>query len=293
MVVGLNLSFAVKRWMDPHELAGLIAQELGVTDVQFTWDLIDPWWPKEKRAVLADGFRDAFQRHGLRMVSSFGGVAAYSYGQLLAPSEEQRQVALDFFKRGVDLNVELGASVLGTPLGGMTHRDAVNDSRREEIYKWALDAVGEITSYAHSRGLEKILIEPTPVKTEIPYSPEGTLELMQALDGRTAVPVELLIDWGHALYEPLLHEKADMDGWLSTCGSYVNCFHLQQTDGTLDGHWSFTQAGKLSRVAIDDTLKRHGHHNSVQYLELIYPFEYTDDYVRMDVKKTVDSLLGR
>ena len=45
MVLGLNLSFAVKRWMKPAQLAAMCKHDFGVEHVQFTWDLIDPWWP--------------------------------------------------------------------------------------------------------------------------------------------------------------------------------------------------------------------------------------------------------
>ena len=45
MNLGLNLSFAVKRWLDPVRLADMIKNDFNVEHVQFTWDLIDPWWP--------------------------------------------------------------------------------------------------------------------------------------------------------------------------------------------------------------------------------------------------------
>ena len=52
MKLGLNLSFAVKRWLDPVELAKMIKEDFGVDHVQFTWDLIDPWWPQAQRDVM-------------------------------------------------------------------------------------------------------------------------------------------------------------------------------------------------------------------------------------------------
>lgn len=42
MKLGLNLSFAIKRWQSPEYLAKLIKNEIGVQYIQFTWDLIDP-----------------------------------------------------------------------------------------------------------------------------------------------------------------------------------------------------------------------------------------------------------
>jgi len=292
MKLGLNLSFAVKRWLDPEELAGVLADEIGITDVQFSWDMIDPWWPDEQRNALASAFGEAFAKSNIRMGSTFGGTASYHFARLLAPTEEQRAIAEGFLKRAVDLTVELGAAVVGTPLGGMTHRDAYYTPRRDFIYGRTLEAVTRITEYAKRRGLKRFVIEPVPVETEFPYDPDGSRQLVEDLSATCALPVGLLLDWGHALFEPLLKEQANMDVWLERCGDYVDSFHLQQTDGSLDGHWSFSRDGHLSPERIDAILARHDLSQKVQYLELIYPFEYTDAFVLEDVKRTVRFLKG-
>ena len=44
MKLGLNLSFAVKRWLDPVELAKMIKEDFGVDHVQFTWRCLSFQW---------------------------------------------------------------------------------------------------------------------------------------------------------------------------------------------------------------------------------------------------------
>lgn len=90
------------------------------------------------------------------------------------------------------------------------------------------------------------MIEATPLITEFPHSPAASLQLMKDLEGTTDVPVRLLIDWGHALYKPLLRDEADMSLWLKECYPYVDSIHLQQTDGLLDRHWDFTSEGIIT-----------------------------------------------
>lgn len=41
---GLNTSFAIKRWPEPERWAALTRQ-IGVDLMQFSFDLLDPWWP--------------------------------------------------------------------------------------------------------------------------------------------------------------------------------------------------------------------------------------------------------
>jgi sugar phosphate isomerase/epimerase len=291
MKIGLNLSFAVKRWQTPELLAPMIRGELRTTHVQFTWDLIDPWWPAPQRDVLARRWAQALRREGLVLGGTFGGLAAYTYPQLLAPTPEQRRLSLEFFKRAVDMTAVMEADCIGTPLGGMSHEDAQDPGRRAAIYADVLDLVRELAEHAKKAGLTKILIEPTPLATEFPSDSQGSLRLMQDLTG-TAVPVKLLVDWGHVLFKPLLKQDADMDVWLAACLPHIDCFHLQQTDGQMDRHWSFARKGLLDPGLIRRTVERHHAADRIQYVELIYAFEDTDEYVYQDVLETMMLLQG-
>ena len=290
MKLGLNLSFATKRWLRPEILASMITNDFGVKYIQFTWDLIDPWWPDEPRNVLAKQWSEAFQKEGLIITGTFGGLASYTYAQLLAPTHEQRQISLTFFKRAIDLTAAMGVDTVGTPIGGMSHEDAVDEKKRAELYRIALDSIRELAAYAKAKGLKKILIEATPLITEFPHSPEASVKLMKDLEGTTDVPVRLLIDWGHALFKPLLKEEADMSLWLKTCHPYVDAIHLQQTDGLLDRHWDFTSDGIVTPYLIKKVTEECGADDIIQYLEVITPFEAFDEDVYKNMKESIKIL---
>lgn len=287
MKLGLNLSFAVKRWMLPEELAKLCAR-MGAKYIQFTWDLCDPWWPEEQRDAVARAYADAFQKEGLELTGTFGGLAAYSYPQLLAPMPEMREVSLRFFKRAIDMTRVMGLDVIGTPLGGMDYLDTNDPARREERYQDMLRLVRELAAYGKEKGLREIQIEATPLATEFPHSPKAALKLMKDLDDATAIPVRLLIDWGHALYKPLLGEEADMELWLKTLKPYVGAIHLQQCDGLLDRHWDFThEGGIVTPELIASVTHSAGMEDIVQYLEVVTAFEDFDDHVLDGMEKSM------
>lgn len=292
MKLGLNLSFAVKRWYDPQKAADMIKSDFRIDDVQFTWDLINPWWPQKRRDKIAREWKNAFADHAIELNGTFGGLAAYTYPQLLAPTENEREISLEFFKKAIDLTSVMEAESIGTPLGGMTYQDAKNPKRRDYIYKRTLEDLEKLAAYAKKRGLKKIIIEPTPLATEFPSTPEESLKLMKDLEGKTEIPVLLLIDWGHALFEPLLGKKADMDLWIDTLADYLDCMHLQQTDGQLDRHWDFTGEGMLSKDLIEEIIARNNVQHLTQYIELIYAFEERDDKVYESVKNSIKYLRG-
>lgn len=286
---GLNLSFAVKRWLDPVQLADMIKHDFGIDHVQFTWDLIDPWWPQEQRDVMAKQYREAFANAGVAIDATFGGLASYSYAHLLAPARAQREAALIFFKRAADLTADMGAAVMGTPVGGMTYDEARNPAKRTERYQDMLEALRELAAYAKTKGLQEIHIEATPLITEFPHSPEVSVQMMKDLEG-TAIPVRLLVDWGHALYRPLLKEEADIDLWFKKCAPYIGSIHLQQTDGLWDRHWDFTREGMITPELIRRATKDAGLEDIMQYLEVVTIFEDDDDHVYEGMKRTMDYL---
>ena len=289
MELGLNLSFAVKRWMKPKQLAKMCKEEFGVDRVQFTWDLIDPWWPEEKRDVMVEEYRSAFEMAGVTIDATFAGLAAYSYANFLAPSEIQREIALTYFKRAIDMTVKMGAKILGSPVGGMNYDDARDEKKREELYQIMLEYIRKLAEYGKEKGLEEIHIEATPLWTEFPHTPEVSVKMMKDLSD-AAIPVKLLIDWGHALYKPLLKELADMELWMKKCAEYVGSIHLQQTDGMLDRHWDFTREGIVTPKYIRQATECAGLSHIPQYLEVVTIFEDEDDHVYEGMKKTMDYL---
>ena len=291
MELGLNLSFAVKRWTEPVQLAKMCRDDFGVKRIQFTWDLIDPWWPDKERNKLIQEYRDAFETEGLVIDATFGGLASYSYSQLLSPTKTQRDISYEFFKRAIDLTSEIGAEIMGTPVGGMSYDDSRNLLRRSELYSQLLDYLRNLASYGKKKGLKELQIEATPLNTEFPHSPDVSLQMMNDLAG-TDIPVTLLIDWGHALYEPLLNDQANMEIWLRKCKQYVGAIHLQQTDGMLDQHWDFTKDGIITPELIKKTAELTGTEDVIQYLEVVTIFEQTDESVFEGMKRTMDFLHG-
>jgi len=288
MVLGLNLSFAVKRWMKPEELARMCREDFKVSLVQFTFDLINPWWPEAQRDKMANAYRDAFAAQGIAIDAAFGGLASYSYAQFLSPFKEQREIAL-LLKRGIDMTRALGADIMGTPVGGMDYEDARDPTRREALYREMLDSLCELAAYGKEKGLREIHIEATPLITEFPHSPAVSVQMMKDLDG-SAIPIKLLIDWGHALYRPLLKEEADIDLWFRVCAPYIGSIHLQQCDGLLDRHWDFTKEGIITPELILSATEKAGLSGVPQYLEVVTIFEQDDDEIYQGMKTTMDYL---
>lgn len=116
MNFGINLSFAVKRWVESPVWAQLVRETLGLELVQFTYDLLDPCRPAASRRPMASEVRRAANDWGLQIESAFSGLANYCFDGLLHPDAAGRGASVEWWKRAFDVAAEVGAKASGGPL---------------------------------------------------------------------------------------------------------------------------------------------------------------------------------
>ena len=289
MRLGTNLSFSVKRWVEPESWARVVRQDLDLDLAQFSFDIVDPWWPQELRSSLAGRIRKAVDAEGLTLHSAFVGLSHYTYNQLLHPLEEGRKAAMQWYRNAIDFAGELEVEAMGGPAGALSADEALVAERVDARYAMLLDSLSELSEHAQKRGLKALLIEPTPLEREFPWTIEMALKMQQDLKGRTAVPIQWCFDWGHAIYEPLYGEKAkDTLSWLKRLAPDINQIQLQQSDGRLDRHWSFAYAdGIVDPARVISEIRQAGLEHLPVFLEVFYPFEWTNEQVMDDMKATI------
>ena len=288
MNLGINLSFAIKRWVEPPVWAQFVRETLGLELVQFTYDLLDPWWPEASRRPMAAEVRKAANDWGLQIESAFSGLANYCFDGLLHPDAAGRSASMEWWKRAFDVAAEVGAKASGGPLGGMSVADAADPERREQRYRDLLDSVAELSRAARAAGLERLQVECTPLAREFPYTVAQARTFMKDLEGRCEVQVKLVVDVGHALYQPLYGPGAKMPEWLNGLGDSIGAFHLQNTDFQSDSHWGWPDHRGLFDVAgFAREVRAAGLESLPAFIEIIYPFELADEVVHGNITSTV------
>lgn len=279
MDVGVNLCFAIKRWPEPEEWARIAADELGVSSVQFTMDLIDPWWPESDRAAMAAHVREAAGRRGIAIHSVQIGLAGYTYNGLLHPDETARRIAEEWWRRSIDLAAELGAGAAGGPIGALSVADAASRERRKALYAEVVGRLGDLADHAKRSGLDALLVEPTPLPREIPSTIEEAKRLVADTTGG-AVPLWFVIDVGHALYRPLYGEDASLVPWLTELRDHIGVLHLQNHDYRADAHWGWPDArGSYDPAGFHREVREAGLDHLPVFIEVFSPFERADDEI--------------
>jgi sugar phosphate isomerase/epimerase len=286
--LGINLSFALKRWPEPEHWALMVRDELGLDLVQFNFDLLDPWWPQPLRRTMAGRVRQAAEAFDLTIHSAQLGLAWYTYNGFLHPDPEGRAVAREWWQRAADTAAEVGAPAVGGPLGALSVDEAADPATVERRYAEMLDDVIAAAEAASAAGLEALLVEPTPLPREIPHTIAGAERLMNDVRGQTAVPMLWVLDVGHALYRPLYGQDVALEDWLRPLRDDIGVVHLQNHDYASDMHAGWPdERGLVDVAAFGRTLREAGMADVPVIIELFYPFEMDDEAVLASVRSTV------
>jgi len=292
MDVGVNLCFAIKRWPEPEQWARIVREELGVASVQFTMDLIDPWWPADLRAAMAARARSEAGARGIAIHSVQIGLAGYTYNGLLHPDPAARGIAEDWWRRSIDMASELGARAVGGPVGALSVADAASPERRAALYDEVVARLGHLAGHAAEAGLEALLVEPTPLPREIPSTVAEARQLVADTTGG-AVPILFVLDVGHALYRPLYGEDASLVPWLSELRDAIGVLHLQNHDYRADAHWGWPDPrGAYDPAGFFREVRDAGLEDVPVFIEVFSPFEQADDEILPLIRSSLAACRG-
>lgn len=291
MHLGINTCFAVKRWPEPQQWLTIVKKELGLSCCQFSLDLVDPLLDAKATASYAQAVREQAAANGIFLHSTFTGLAAYSWSQLLHPDKPIREAAMRWYERAIDFTAQLGALGAGGHLGALSAQDSNDEIRKHSLLTEMRERLAALSRYAAQRGLQFLLFENMAVPREFGHSIDEAQSLAN-LHVRGGVPLVLCLDVGHPC---ALHTGTTSDdylAWFPQSWPHTPVVHLQQTDHTGDHHWPFTpeynSKGIIRAESVLRAIQQWPKDVDVYlFLEPIHPFEATDETVLHDLRQSV------
>lgn len=239
IVLGINNAFAMRNWPEPEAWARIIAEDLGLREVQFSFDLLDPTLPEPGRSATCAAVTEAVRAHGLSLRTTFTGLVIYAQSHLAHPDPMMRERAWDWYVRALEVSRLLGAEACGGHVGVMSVRDYADPGRRALVRAYLIEAVRRLTHAAKAMGQEYFLWELMPAPRETPHTPQEAREILAEVNAGAAVPVRLCFDLGHCMVTES-GDPGDPYAWLEDLLPWSPVIHLQQTDGKADRHWPFS-----------------------------------------------------
>jgi D-erythrulose 1-phosphate 3-epimerase len=289
--LGINTCFAVKRWPEPEQWLTIVKEELGLDCCQFSLDLVDPMLEELTTAAYADTVKAYATSCGVFVHSTFTGLAAYSWSQLLHPDRAMREAAMLWYEHAINFTARLGALGAGGHLGAFSVKDAASDVRKQALIQELQERLQALSRYAAQKGLQFLLFENMAVPREWGYNIEEAHSLA-SLVATGGVPIILCLDVGHPCALHTGTASDDYLAWLTHSWPRTPVVHLQQTDRSGDHHWPFTSEynnkGIVRAASVLDAIRRWPDDTDVYlFLEPIHPFEADDASVLDDLRQSV------
>ncbi len=238
--LGINTGFAVNRYPEPEVWAKIVGEDLELQHVQFTADLLNPSLPSEIISRQINRIKKAVEKYNLNISSTFTG-AFTRVNHLAHPDIEMRKYWINWFKKYVDISVDLGAESMGSHLGIFTAKDNNDKTVREERGKQNIQGWHKIADYAKTKGLKYLTWEPMSISREQGETLKEARLLQKKINKNTPLPFFVCLDVDHG--NIMSGDPNDINPycWLKEFASCSPLIHLKQSSKDKNGHWPFTK----------------------------------------------------
>jgi len=285
--LGINLGFAINRYIEPEVWSRIVTQELGLKYIQFVADLLNPFWPEDYVRSQTERIVTAKNHYGFQIESMF--TSAFTrVNHLMNPDEEARRFWYGWFERFLGIGAKFGAKSLGSHFGILTFDSYDDPRKREFLIESAVKSWQKLSFRAKELGYEYLIFEPMSVPREMGATAAEALSLMKRVNGHCGVPMRCCLDIGHA---PDPRER-DPYPWIEKLGAVSPVIHLQQTMLNHSNHAPFTPEnnadGVIQAERVLESLRKSGAADTLLCFEISHR-EHSDTDFRVieDLKESV------
>lgn len=296
--LGVDLSFAVKRWPEPEQWIEIVRKTLGIRHLEFDSDFLDPLYLRESTwRPEAERIRMLAANADLEIHNYFTGEMTHCVNLLSHPRKEFREDGMLWCEKGLEVTTALGCRGMGGHFDTISSADIANPARYQARIESLLASAKHLARLAKKEGHEFLLWEQIYSPSEVPYTLVQTRDFLARVnaDNEDAVPIELVVDLGHACCQNFPHSEADTDpyAWLREFAPQTRVVHLQQCDGHGSSHWPFTkeynERGIVEPRRVLDALGEGGAGEDLLLcFEIFFSLSQNDQQVLDAMKRSVE-----
>ena len=293
--LGVDLSFAKKRWPQPQEWVDIVKNTLGLKYVEFDTDFLDPLFISEPTCMeIADEIKKLASSSGIEIHNYFTGAMTHCVNLVSHPDERIRKDGVRWCEKAIKLASRLGARGIGGHFDTISSNDLQNPKRYDMLINNLVDSFHYLSKLAKQEGQEFILWEQIYAPCEVPYTIEQSKDFMARINDGAHVPIPLVIDLGHMCCQNFAHKSEDIDPyeWLKQLGNMTSVIHLQQCDGVGSCHWPFTKKynkkGIIEPKRVLDSINESGATEMYLFFEIFFSLTQTDQQILDQMKESVD-----
>ena len=288
--LGVDLSFAKKRFPEPEVWIDIVKNKIGLTIVEFDSDFLDPFFVSEPGlSEIASETKKLVDDNGLEIHNYFTGTITHCVNLVSHPDERVRKDGIRWCQEAIKLATKLGAKGIGGHFDMISSNDLGNPDRYKMIVDHLISAFQDLSVLAKQEGQEFILWEQMYTPNEIPYTIHQTKELMERVNEKAQVPIQLVIDLGHMCCQAFPHDPQDTDPyeWIRQLGYMCPVMHLQQCGEFSSDHWPFTkqcnERGFIDADKVIEAVHESGAKEILLAFEVFFGLSQSDEQIISDM----------
>ena len=286
--LGINTGFAVNRFPEPKDWIKLIGSDLKLKNVQLTADMLNPSLPDTIIREEIEKINENCDKYDVSITSTFTG-AFTRVNHLAHPNKKIREYWISWFKRFVDITVDLKAKSMGSHFGIFSKIDNDDIHLRQERRQQNIQGWHEIADYAKYKNLEFLTWEPMSISREQGETIEQTKKLQKDVNLNSRLPFLLCLDVDHGDVTSKNLDDTNPYSWIKEFAKISPIIHLKQSYHNKGGHWPFTKEhnlkGKIKPNKVINALISEGVYNTELVLELSFREREPYDSTILDVLK--------
>src|SRR4030042_5190785 len=101
--LGINNAFAVKKWIEPEKWTRVIVEDIGLRNIQFSFDLLFPSLKEANAPFFCNEINSAIKKYNVRISSTFTGFNAYLQNMLVHPNPKVREAAINYYEAAIKI----------------------------------------------------------------------------------------------------------------------------------------------------------------------------------------------
>lgn len=258
MRLGINTGFAVNRYPLPYQWLKVIGQDLDLRYVQVTADLINPDLGEKIINYYVTEINLFKKIYHVNVDSVMTG-AFTRVNHLSHPAAIVRDHWKNWFKKLIDISVDIGANNVSSHFGILSYEDLNNESRHKFILEQTVDAWKELAEYGKSKGLKYLSWEPMSIAREYGETIDATRKIVELFKD-SAIPFYLCLDVDHGDITSSNKDDTDYRKWIEAFADISPLIHIKQSLDDKGGHYPFieeyNQKGKVNPAEFVETLKK-------------------------------------
>ena len=213
--LGINTSFALRRWTNPKQWMELIHSKFELDMCELSLDLLDPMLREPTKTEYMHEILELGDTYPIDILSTRTGNTILTQDMLLNPNFGQRIQAVQWYEKAIDIAAYTNSRYVGGYFGGLVIQEHSDPKMMDYLIAFLIDGMSYLTSIAYTAGLFGIIFEPFSLVPDGIENIELNFQILEGIRNSSSLSIT---------FSPI----AGKDNFTNWINNYTEEIHLIQ-----------------------------------------------------------------